>query len=290
MNKNKKIIIGIIAAIVVIGGTVGTVLGVQAYNTNKEYEELLSNAKECTRMVENINYVYYPEDDGSKQARQRDLDKIKSFEEKIEAKNMTDDEKNEFSEFTKLLKKNFEQCKSDTKSEFDKVVEAKNSHTEEGYYTDEFNNEFNNLTNDFNNKYNEEKYFEAFQVVLNMQNKLNEYVAGKDKEAADRAEAERQQQEAQKASSSKSSSSSSKSSSSGSSKTTASNSNNGGGNSVSNDGGSAENSRSFDPSNPAGYAENDARHPSNNPHGVENLLRELEANGAEVNWSYYGYH
>ena len=43
---NKKIIIGIIAAIVVIGGTVGTVLGVQAYNTNKEYEELLSNAKE----------------------------------------------------------------------------------------------------------------------------------------------------------------------------------------------------------------------------------------------------
>ena len=79
---------------------------------------------------------------------------------------MTDDEKNEFSEFTKLLKKNFEQCKSDTKSEFDKVVEAKNSHTEEGYYTDEFNNEFNNLTNDFNNKYNEEKYFEAFQVVL----------------------------------------------------------------------------------------------------------------------------
>ena len=228
MNKNKKIIIGIIAAIVVIGGTVGTVLGVQAYNTNKEYEALLSNAKECTRMVENINYVYYPEDDGSKQARQRDLDKIKSFEEKIEAKNMTDDEKNEFSEFTKLLKKNFEQCKSDTKSEFDKVVEAKNSHTEEGYYTDEFNNEFNNLTNDFNNKYNEEKYFEAFQVVLNMQNKLNEYVAGKDKEAADRAEAERQQQEAQKASSSKSSSSSSKSSG-GSSRITASN--NGGGNS-----------------------------------------------------------
>lgn len=292
---NKKIIIGIIAAIVVISGTVGTVLGVQAYNTNKEYEELLSNAKECTRMVENINYVYYPEDDGSKQARQRDLDKIKSFEEKIEAKNMTDDEKNEFSEFTKLLKKNFEQCKSDTKSEFDKVVEAKNSHTEEGYYTDEFNNEFNNLTNDFNNKYNEEKYFEAFQVVLNMQNKLNEYVAGKDKEAADRAEAERQQQEAQKASSSKSASSSSKSSGGGSNKTTASN--NGGGNSVSNDGGSSESSqgsgqasRSFDPSNPAGYAENDARHPSNNPHGVENLLRELEANGTEVNWSYYGYH
>lgn len=215
---NKKIIIGIIAAIVVIGGTVGTVLGVQAYNTNKEYEELLSNAKECTRMVENINYVYYPEDDGSKQARQRDLDKIKSFEEKIEAKNMTDDEKNEFSEFTKLLKKNFEQCKSDTKSEFDKVVEAKNSHTEEGYYTDEFNNEFNNLTNDFNNKYNEEKYFEAFQVVLTMQNKLNEYVAGKDKEAADKAEAERQQQEASQKSSSSSNSASSKNSNSASSK------------------------------------------------------------------------
>lgn len=290
---NKKIIIGIIAAIVVIGGTVGTVLGVQAYNTNKEYEELLSNAKECTRMVENINYVYYPEDDGSKQARQRDLDKIKSFEEKIEAKNMTDNEKNEFSEFTKLLKKNFEQCKSDTKSEFDKVVEAKNSHTEEGYYTDEFNNEFNNLTNDFNNKYNEEKYFEAFQVVLNMQNKLNEYVAGKDKEAADRAEAERQQAEAQKASSSKSAGSSSKSSG-GSSRTTASN---GGGNSVSNDGGSAESSqgsgqasRSFDPSNPAGYAENDARHPSRNTMGkVEAMLRDAEANGAEIDWSRFGY-
>ena len=235
---NKKIIIGIIAAIVVIGGTVGTVLGVQAYNTNKEYEELLSNAKECTRMVENINYVYYPEDDGSKQARQRDLDKIKSFEEKIEAKNMTDDEKTEFSEFTKLLKKNFEQCKSDTKSEFDKVVEAKNSHTEEGYYTDEFNNEFNNLTNDFNNKYNEEKYFEAFHVVLNMQNKLNEYVAGKDKEAADRAEAERQQAEAQKASSSKSSSSSSKSSG-GSSRTTASNNDGGNSGSGASDSGSA---------------------------------------------------
>ncbi|MBE5899789.1 MAG: hypothetical protein E7279_09335 [Lachnospiraceae bacterium] len=222
---NKKIIIGIIAAIVVIGGTVGTVLGVQAYNTNKEYEELLSNAKECTRMVENINYVYYPEDDGSKQARQRDLDKIKSFEEKIEAKNMTDDEKNEFSEFTKLLKKNFEQCKSDTKSEFDKVVEAKNSHTEEGYYTDEFNNEFNNLTNDFNNKYNEEKYFEAFQVVLNMQNKLNEYVAGKDKEAADRAEAERQQAVVSQKSSSSSNSASSKNSNSASGNNDASNGN-----------------------------------------------------------------
>jgi len=222
---NKKIIIGIIAAIVVIGGTVGTVLGVQAYNTNKEYEELLSNAKECTRMVENINYVYYPEDDGSKQARQRDLDKIKSFEEKIEAKNMTDDEKNEFSEFTKLLKKNFEQCKNDTKSEFDKVVEAKNSHTDEGYYTDEFNNEFNNLTNDFNNKYNEEKYFEVFQVVLNMQNKLNEYVAGKDKEAADRAEAERQQAVVSQKSSSSSNSASSKNSNSASGNNDASNGN-----------------------------------------------------------------
>ena len=153
---------------------------------------------------------------------------------------LSDDEKNEYSEFTKLLKKNFEQCKSDTKSEFDKVVEAKNSHTEEGYYTDEFNNEFNNLTNDFNNKYNEEKYFEAFQVVLNMQNKLNEYVAGKDKEAADKSEAERQQQEAQKASSSKSSSSSSKSGG-GSSRTIARN--NDGGNSVSNDGGNAESSQ-----------------------------------------------
>ena len=285
---NKKIIIGIIAAIVVIGGTVGTVLGVQAYNTNKEYEELLSNAKECTRMVENINYVYYPEDDGSKQARQRDLDKIKSFEEKIEAKNMTDDEKTEFSEFTKLLKKNFEQCKSDTKSEFDKVVEAKNSHTEEGYYTDEFNNEFNNLTNDFNNKYNEEKYFEAFQVVLNMQNKLNEYVAGKDKEAADRAEAERQQQEAQKASSSKSSSSSSKSSG-GSSRTTASNNDGENSGSGASDSGSAESGRSFDPSNPAGYAENDARHPSRNTMGkVEAMLRDAEANGAEIDWSHFG--
>ena len=274
---NKKIIIGIIAAIVVIGGTVGTVLGVQAYNTNKEYEELLSNAKECTRMVENINYVYYPEDDGSKQARQRDLDKIKSFEEKIEAKNMTDDEKTEFSEFTKLLKKNFEQCKSDTKSEFDKVVEAKNSHTEEGYYTDEFNNEFNNLTNDFNNKYNEEKYFEAFQVVLNMQNKLNEYVAGKDKEAADRAEAERQQAEAQKASSSKSSSSSSKSSG-GSSRTTASN--NGGENSGSgaSDSGSAAGGESV-----ANSGNSNAAKAMNTQNAImDNIRKQAEQNGAHI--------
>lgn len=286
MNK-KTLTITIIVAILVIGGVIGGIFGFKAYQTNKEYEELANTATECEKMIQNMNYVYYPEDDGSKQARQRDLDNIKSFEEKIEAKNMTDDEKNEFSEFTKLLKKNFEQCKSDTKSEFDKVVEAKNSHTEEGYYTDEFNNEFNNLTNDFNNKYNEEKYFEAFQVVLNMQNKLNEYVAGKDKEAADRAEAERQQQEAQKASSSKSSSSSSKSSG-GSSRTTASN--NDGGNSVSNDGGSAESSRSFDPSNPAGYAENDARHPSRNTMGkVEAMLRDAEANGAEIDWSRFGY-
>ena len=55
---NKKIIIGIIATIVVIGGTVGTVLGVQAYNTNKEYEELANTATECEKMIQNMNYFY----------------------------------------------------------------------------------------------------------------------------------------------------------------------------------------------------------------------------------------
>lgn len=230
MNSKKKILtITIIVAILVIGGVIGGIFGYKAYQTNKEYEELVNTATECEKMIQNMNYVYFAEDDTAKQARQRDLDTLKNYSDKIANKELTDDEKNDFSEFCKTLKKNFEQCATDTKAQFDAVQASKDSHTDEGYYSDEFNNEWNGYVAQYNDLYGKQEYFNAFQVVLNMQKKLNEYVAGKDKEAADRAEAERQQAEAEKASSSKSSSSSSKSSGSGSSKTTASNSNNGGG-------------------------------------------------------------
>lgn len=224
---NKKIIIGIVAALVVIGGTVGTVLGVQAYNTNKEYEQLAQNVADCKRMIKNINYVFVAEDDNARQAHEkRDLDTLAKYEESIEAKNMSEDEKSKFAEYCKLLKQNFEQCKLDTKTQLDGVQVSKDAHTDEGYYTDEFNNEWNGFINQFNENYNNEKYYDAFKVVLTMQNKLNEYVATKTQEAADKAEAERQTQEAEAAknstvkqgmSSKRSGSSSSSSKSSGSS-------------------------------------------------------------------------
>ena len=198
MNK-KKIITIVIVAILVIGGVIGTVLGVQAHQTNKEYEQLAQNVADCKRMVENINYVYFPEDDTAKQARQRDLDKLKTYEEEIESKDMTNEQKSEFSEYCKTLKKNFEQCATDTKAQLDAVQASKDSHTEEGYYTDEFNNEWNGFINQFNENYNNEKYYDAFKVVLTMQGKLNEYVAVKTQEAADKAEAERQAAEAEAA-------------------------------------------------------------------------------------------
>lgn len=196
---NKKIIIGIIAAIVVIGGTVGTVLGVQAYNTNKEYEQLAQNVADCKRMVENINYVYFPEDDTAKASRQHDLDSIAKFEEQIASKDMTTEEKSAFADFCKSIKENFEKCKNDTKTQFEAVQTQKDGRTDEGYYSDEFNNEWNGYVNQFNDFYGKEQYFDAFKVVLTMQNKLNEYVAMKDKEAADKAEAERQAAEAEAA-------------------------------------------------------------------------------------------
>ena len=236
---NKKIIIGIIAAIVVIGGTVGTVLGVQAYNTNKEYEQLAQNVADCKRMIKNINYVYVAEDDNERQAHEKhDLDTLAKYEESIEAKNMSEDEKSKFAEYCKLLKQNFEQCKLDTKTQLDGVQASKDSHTDEGYYTDEFNNEWNGFINQFNENYNNEKYYDAFKVVLTMQNKLNEYVAVKTQEAADRAEAERQAQEAEAAKNStvKQGMSSKRSGSSSSSSSSSKNSS--GGSSAGNGGGS----------------------------------------------------
>lgn len=208
---NKKIIIGIIAAIVVIGGTVGTVLGVQAYNTNKEYEALQQNLDDCIKMINNTNIVYTVEDDVAKRGRQHFLDEAKAFEEKVKTKDMSDDEKNDFANFVKSVRKHYEDDKNETKNQFNTVQSSKDSHTEEGYYSDEFNNEWNGLINQFNEAYDKGEYFNAFQNVLTMQNKLNEYVAGKDKEAADKAEAERQQQEAEQTASKKSGNSSSSS-------------------------------------------------------------------------------
>ena len=219
---NKKIIIGIIAAIVVIGGTVGTVLGVQAHQTNKEYEALSQSLTECTKMIQNTNYVYAPENDESKQARQTELDKAKTFEEKVKTKKMTDEEKKQLSEFVNSVKKHYEDDKNETKNQLDAVQASKDSHTEEGYYSDEFNNEWNGLVNQFNETYNKGEYFNAFQNVLTMQTKLNEYVANKEQEAQARAqaEAERQAKEAEK----NIKNSSSKSSSGSSSKSSDSNS------------------------------------------------------------------
>ena len=222
---NKKIIIGIIAAIVVIGGTVGTVLGVQAHQTNKEYEALSQSLTECTKMIQNTNYVYAPENDESKQARQTELDKVKTFEEKVKTKKMSDEEKKQLSEFVNSVKKHYEDDKNETKNQLDAVQASKDSHSEEGYYSDEFNNEWNGLVNQFNETYNKGEYFNAFQVVLTMQNKLNEYVANKEQEAQARAQAEAEQaaaaaqvkNSASKSSGSKSSSSSSGKKSSGSS-------------------------------------------------------------------------
>jgi len=207
---NKKIIIGIIAAIVVIGGTVGTVLGVQAYNTNKEYEALQQNLDDCTKMINNTNIVYTVEDDTAKLGRQHFLDKAKAFEEKVKTKDMSDDEKNDFANFVKSVRKHYEDDKNETKNQFNTVQSSKESHTEEGYYSDEFNNEWNGLVNQFNEAYDKGEYFNAFQNVLAMQNKLNEYVANKDQEAQARAQAEAEQAANKKSGNSNSSSSSKK--------------------------------------------------------------------------------
>ena len=212
---NKKIIIGIIAAIVVIGGTVGTVLGVQAYNTNKEYEELANTATECEKMIQNMNYFYTEETEEAKQLKQRDLDKLKTYSDKIADKNLTDDEKTEFGEFVKIVNQHWDDDTTKTKAQFDNVQASKDSHTDEGYYTDEFNNEWNGCVNQFNDLYGKQEYFNAFQVVLTMNNKLNEYVANKDAENNAKAEAEKQQQEAAQAGSKKNGGSSNSSSASG---------------------------------------------------------------------------
>ncbi len=196
---NKKIIIGIVAALVVIGGTVGTVLSVQAYNTNKEYEQLAQNVADCENKINTMNYVYYEDTEGAgENARKAELDKLNGYKEKIEAKDMTDEEKTEFSDFVKSVKKHFEDDKTETKTQFDAVQASKDSHTDEGYYSDEFNNEWNGYVEQFNNLYNSEKNIEAFKVVLTMQNKLNEYTANKDRELAE-AEARRQEEEAKAA-------------------------------------------------------------------------------------------
>ena len=223
---NKKIIIGIVAAIVVIGGTVGTVLGVQAHQTNKEYEALSQSLTECTKMIQNTNYVYAPENDESKQARQTELDKVKTFEEKVKTKKMSDEEKKQLSEFVNSVKKHYEDDKNETKNQLDAVQASKDSHTEEGYYSDEFNNEWSGLVNQFNETYNKGEYFNSFQNVLTMQTKLNEYVANKEQEAQARAQAEAEQAAQAKSNASKSSSSSSGKKNSGSS-TSASASNGG---------------------------------------------------------------
>ncbi len=205
---NKKIIIGIIAAIVVIGGTVGTVLGVQAHQTNKEYEALSQSLTECTKMIQNTNYVYAPENDESKQARQTELDKVKTFEEKVKTKKMSDEEKKQLSEFVNSIKKHYEDDKNETKNQLDAVQASKDSHSEEGYYSDEFKNEWNGLANQINETYNKGEYFSAFQNLLTMQTKLNEYVANKEQEAQARAQAEAEQAAQAKSNASKSSSSS----------------------------------------------------------------------------------
>ena len=222
---NKKIIIGIIAAIVVIGGTVGTVLGVQAYNTNKEYEALQQNLDDCTKMIQSMNYVYYAENDVAKQARQTELDKVKAFEDKVKTKKMSDEEKTELADFVKSVKKHNEDDKNETKTQLDAVQASKDSHTEEGYFSDEFNNEWNGYVNQFNEAYNKGEYFSAFQNVLTMQTKLNEYVANKEQEAQARAQAEAEQAAAAaqvKNSASKSSGSKSSSKNSSGSSTSAS--------------------------------------------------------------------
>ena len=54
---NKKIIIAIVAAIVVIGGTVGTVIGVNAYNDKKEKEAQEATFKEYN---DKINAIVTP--------------------------------------------------------------------------------------------------------------------------------------------------------------------------------------------------------------------------------------
>ncbi len=216
---NKKIIIGIIAAIVVIGGTVGTVLGVQAYNTNKEYEQLANNVTECEKMIQNMNYFYTEETEEAKQLKQRDLDKLKTYSDKIADKNLTDDEKTEFGEFVKIVNQHWDDDTTKTKAQFDNVQASKDSHTDEGYYTDEFNNEWNGYVNQFNDLYGKQEYFNAFQVVLTMNNKLNEYVANKDAENNAKAEVEKQQQEAAQAGSKKNGGSSNSSSSKNSANT-----------------------------------------------------------------------
>lgn len=279
MNK-KKIITIVIAAILAIGGVIGTVLGVQAHQTNKEYEQLAENVAECKRMVNNMNYVYFPEDDTAKAARQHDLDSIAKFEEQIASKDMTTEEKSAFAVFCKSIKENFEKCKNDTKTQFDAVQTQKDGRTDEGYYSDEFNNEWNGYVNQFNDFYGKEQYFDAFKVVLTMQNKLNEYVAMKDQEAADKAEAERQaaEAEASAAKTIKNSSGSSKSSSSKSSSGSSSKSSNS--NSYSNEGDGSDDSGNSGSSGQR-YKDGDMRNnpKTNSVENVYNQFKQWEAEG-----------
>ena len=58
---NKKIIIGIVAAVVVIGGVVGTVLGVNAYQEKKAAEELKAQQEQLVKdFNDKINAIVTP--------------------------------------------------------------------------------------------------------------------------------------------------------------------------------------------------------------------------------------
>ena len=58
---NKKIIIGIVAAVVVIGGIVGTVLGVNAYQEKKAEEELKAQQEQLVKEFnDKINNIVNP--------------------------------------------------------------------------------------------------------------------------------------------------------------------------------------------------------------------------------------
>ena len=130
------------------------------------------------------------------------------------------------------------------------------------------------LVNQFNEAYNKGEYFSAFQNVLTMQTKLNEYVAGKEQEAQARAQAEAEQAAA--AAQVKNSSTTASSKNSGSSKSSGSSKNSG---SSSSSGGSSEPSGSSDSSGSDNYdiANADAFTPGSVRHGMilfeENIQR-----------------
>ena len=58
VEKNTKIIIAVVAAIVVVGGAVGTVLGVNAYNDKKEREAVEAFLQEMDKARTNAINAY----------------------------------------------------------------------------------------------------------------------------------------------------------------------------------------------------------------------------------------